>query len=420
MLYKIRIRQKDDFDPATLESRELRKGLTGIWGKLKPEEPDPEDMAARMPSMPGMPAPAPADPPERPMRLLALHFDSDSFTLEKAFDWMNEYGYHVERLEFAAQWFAQTPPPQAGEYVTRDADLFQAGEYPDRKLTVTEVDIQRLAQTPGEIPIHVEHAGGPIKLGFVSALRATGKWLKGKLNLYPEADMLLSRLGVKGVSVAVPRALDRVLEVSATGTPRVAGARMFSGDTAEVLYFVLGQEETMDPITTTPPASTPPPATPPTPPRIASEADLQRVYLEMEAKFADQDRRQRERETALAAATQELERVRFSIRLKEIEGRVDGAIAAGQLPPIARAEALAILASDNTVRFNEQDKPVAELFAAILDKLPRQFRRPLQGAATADPAAHMTESEKEFFAKHFGDLKLEDIAKFGAPAMGGR
>lgn len=67
--------------------------------------------------------------------------------------------------------------------IERDADLFVAGEYPERGLTVTEEDIARLAQSPLPIPVYVEHQPSRFQLGEVISLQAVGRWLRGRIRL---------------------------------------------------------------------------------------------------------------------------------------------------------------------------------------------------------------------------------------------
>lgn len=296
------------------------------------------------------------------------------------------------------------------EYVEREADLFEAGEYPDRGLTVTEEDLARLAATEAEVPIHVEHAGGVVKLGVVRGLQAAGRWLKGRLCLYPEANALLERLGVRGLSVAVARSLDRLYEVSVTGTPRVTGARMFSGANAEVVNFALGETPRGGQSMSEDPKGV----------SVEQIAALEARFAEVTAKQAElqatltTERTAREAAEATAkAALEHAARAAFTLAVASATQRVDQAIEAGKLPPAVKDEAVALLLGTGTVRFADAEKPVAELFAAFLEKLPPRFGSKVSGQATTDPADGLTADQKAFFAKHFSDLKPEEIVKIG-------
>lgn len=200
----------------TETERDLGNGITGIWGTRCEDDSATEAGGLSAGS-------ASSD-----RCLCALRFDGAQWDLTKAAKWMADNSWNVRELQFS------------GDHVVREADLFQAGSYPDKNMTVTEADIARLAATDGTIPIQVEHAGGPIQLGFVDGLTAAGKWLKGRLNFLPEAHALLDRLGVRGLSVGVAPDLSRILEVSSTGSPRVAGAQYYADRTK----FALGETPT--------------------------------------------------------------------------------------------------------------------------------------------------------------------------------
>jgi len=294
------------------------------------------------------------------------------------------------------------------EYIEREADLFQVGEYPDKGMTVTEADLDRLAAS-GDAPVKIEHSGGPITIGVASDFRRVGDWLKGKLRLLKPASELMDTLGIKGVSVAVPKDMTRILEVSWTGAPRVQGAQVYSGD-ADVVVFALGEpsshkEVVMDD-NDNGTISVPAPAT-------MSHADVTAALAELRAKYAQLEQANADHARDAAESRHRLEQFRAEIRQREVEQRVDGAISAGQLPPVCKDAATAILHSDASVKFSDADTPVADLFADILAKLPRRFRRPLAGAGMTNAAENMTQAEKAFFAKHFPDLTLDQVAEFG-------
>lgn len=307
----------------------------------------------------------------------------------------------------------QTPEPEP-EYIERDADLFEAGEYPDKGMTVTEEDLDRLAASP-DAPVMIEHSGGPIRIGIATGFQRVGRWLKGKLKLLRDASNLMDTLGITGVSVAVPRELDRIIEVSWTGSPRVQNARVYSGDDdAEggAIMFALGEhshqeESTMADDTNQAAALAAPAAA------AMSPSDVTAALAELQARYSQLERANTDHARQAAESRAQLEQFRAEIRAREIEARVDEAITGGKLPPAARGFALAIMKSDGSVRFNDVETPVAELFTQLLQLLPRTIKRPLNGAGTSDPVANMTEAEKAFFAKHFGDLSLEEVAKYG-------
>lgn len=125
------------------------------------------------------------------------------------------------------------------DYVTREAMLFEAGSYPDRQIDVTEDDLDRICAGTEQAPIQVGHKEPGFTLGFVRDLVRKGKELWGTLHLHPEANALVERNGIRSLSVAMPRTKERLTEVSVTGTPHVAGAAMFSGET---IMFSVGEK----------------------------------------------------------------------------------------------------------------------------------------------------------------------------------
>lgn len=300
------------------------------------------------------------------------------------------------------------------EYVERDADLFEAGEYPDKCMTVKPEDLDILAQSP-DVPVMIEHSGGPIRIGIATAFERVGNWLKGKLKLVREASELMDKVGIHGVSVAVTQDLSRLLEVSWTGSPRVQGARVYSGGAEKAIVFSLGaesshKEDNMAEIT--PNAAAAPPAAP----AQMSPVEVSAAVAEMQARYSQLEQSNAKLANDAATSRAQLEQFRAELRARDITQTVDNAIMAGQLPPVAREFATAILQSDGVVRFNDADTPVAELFKGLMATLPRRFGKPLAGAGTSDPAANMTEAERAFFARHFPDLALENVAEFGLKA----
>lgn len=125
------------------------------------------------------------------------------------------------------------------ELIERDALLFRAGEYPDRGLTVTEADLDRLvAGTTAGVPIKIEHADTPLDgaLGFIKGIYRKGTELFGKLSITKPAWDLMESSGAKNLSVGFLRDFSTLTEVSIVRKPRVAGAAIFA-DTETELYF---------------------------------------------------------------------------------------------------------------------------------------------------------------------------------------
>lgn len=117
------------------------------------------------------------------------------------------------------------------EMVERRCLLFEAGDYPDKGVTVTEADLQMIARnSAGEIPVRVEHlASSPFDglLGVVTGLQAKGKELWGVLRQSADVWNLLKKAGAQALSVGLDVANKRIVETSLVCRPRVANAQVF-------------------------------------------------------------------------------------------------------------------------------------------------------------------------------------------------
>jgi len=117
------------------------------------------------------------------------------------------------------------------EFVERECLLLEAGDYPDRGVTITEDDLAEIAaNTPGEVPVKIEHLReSPFDgaLGVVTRVRAAGGRLWGTLRQPAEAWRLAQRAGARALSVALDTAGRRLVETSFVCRPRVPAARVF-------------------------------------------------------------------------------------------------------------------------------------------------------------------------------------------------
>lgn len=112
-------------------------------------------------------------------------------------------------------------------WVERRAKLFEAGDYPDKGLSVTVEDLARLEESfEGPVPVLIEHAESPLHLGELTSVEAIGGELFGTVRLTEEADRLVRRSGAASLSVALSPDLGRIVEVSLVRHPRVPDARL--------------------------------------------------------------------------------------------------------------------------------------------------------------------------------------------------
>jgi hypothetical protein len=119
----------------------------------------------------------------------------------------------------------------AGAFVERTCLLFEAGDYPDKGITITEDDLQAIiTNSDRAVPVRIEHLEeSPFDgvLGMVTDLRAVGRQLWGVLRQPAEAWELVKRAGARSLSVALDVAGKRLLEASYVCHPRVANAQVF-------------------------------------------------------------------------------------------------------------------------------------------------------------------------------------------------
>jgi len=124
-----------------------------------------------------------------------------------------------------------------GDKIHRPARLFKAGEYPDKGVTVTPDDLDKIiarfvAFTSGGgcVPVKVEHMDTPFDpLGQVVALYRQADELYGMLAFSLAADALLAEKQVGGLSIHLAReegegAGFSISETSIVVNPRVATA----------------------------------------------------------------------------------------------------------------------------------------------------------------------------------------------------
>lgn len=125
----------------------------------------------------------------------------------------------------------QEPPPyleQELEWVERPAKLFEAGDYPDKGVTISPADLAEMARRFDlPVPVLIEHSESPLELGYLTDVRAEGGELFGTVALTPEADALIRRSGARALSVGLSPDLKEIREVSLVSRPRVASAQLF-------------------------------------------------------------------------------------------------------------------------------------------------------------------------------------------------
>lgn len=246
--------------------------------------------------------------------------------------------------------------------VEREAKLFEAGSYPDKGLEVSEEQLQTLVEsftTP--VPLRVEHLPHGWQIGQLKALWRRGKELFGRLSLLPEAEALLKRLGIRGVSVAVTPDVKRIVEVSVTATPRVADARLLSAGAVAFSGEILWTEVT------------------------ALEQDME-------------------------ALRQRAEAAEFALRERQVEETLLRWLRQGKLTPAVREMArVLLLQGTQVVTFAGGSASVAEVFARFVEALSPSVPFGEMASVPAQTEPELSAEGEAFLRQHWRDLPLERI-----------
>lgn len=113
-------------------------------------------------------------------------------------------------------------------WVDRKAKLFEAGEYADKGVSITESDLDAIvARFNLPVTVLIEHAENPLEIGYVTMIWREGNSLMGKVALTFEADALIRRSKATSLSVGLSEDLNELQEVSLVRSPRVVDARLF-------------------------------------------------------------------------------------------------------------------------------------------------------------------------------------------------
>ena len=230
--------------------------------------------------------------------------------------------------------------------IEREAKLFEAGNYPDRGIEITEEDLDRIIENASEAPIRIEHTATPFDgaLGVLKSVYRKGRELFGRLSFTQAAWELVNAANAKRLSVAIKKDKSGIAEVSLVREPRIADAAVF------------GEADTIR---------------------------LDGVELTLPADFADQ--------------TDETARLRRQLIDKEVDTCIDTLKRQGKLVPAAEVFARAILRTGDTslITFGDHPTPVSEVFKWFLDSQPKVIE--FAETAPADPTK--PENEPEVFAK---------------------
>jgi hypothetical protein len=243
---------------------------------------------------------------------------------------------------------------QSAEWIYRDAKLIEAGVYPDKGVAITEAHLEELVRAfRAPAPILVEHHPSPLLLGWLVRVWRRGDALFGRLALFPEADALLRRLRLRGLSVGLSRDLRRLLEVSVTASPRVPSAQLF--------HTAPNPQEVI---------------------RLESVEILEARIRELEAE----------------------------LRRREVREQVQQWSLRGQLPPALAPLAEAILLQgDAPVQFSGATTSVAELFRQFVNSLPPQNLLAELAPTPETETPSFSADALEFLRRAFPDMNPVEI-----------
>lgn len=121
------------------------------------------------------------------------------------------------------------PPDEMS--VERVARIFEAGDYPDKGISISEEDLDVVIENFVEVPVKLEHVDSPLDpLGAVKSVWRKGKELFARLAFPKDLATFLERRGIRKLSIALNKNPLRLAEVSLVLNPRVPSAAMFGRD----------------------------------------------------------------------------------------------------------------------------------------------------------------------------------------------
>jgi hypothetical protein len=257
--------------------------------------------------------------------------------------------------------------------IKREAKLLETGLYADKAVEIQETDLQRLAEQFTEpVPILVEHRLSPIRLGWLVKVWRKGQELFGQLNLLPEADALLNRLRIRGLSLGITSDLSRILEVSATGSPRVPSAQLFAQSASEA------------------------------PQNIQEVIYMDTVEITAPAPSENMER--------MEQLQQQVAQLEHALQEQQVQSRVQSWLRQGKLTPALVPFAEAILGHAGTsLSFNQAEMPLAALFAQFVEHLPGHPLITEQTPHHQEESTLFSMEEMQFLQQIFPDLDLQQL-----------
>ena len=241
--------------------------------------------------------------------------------------------------------------------VEKSARIFEAGEYPDKGITVTEADLDAIVESFAGCPVKVEHADSPLDpLGTVKRIWRRGRELFATLAFPEDLAGFLERRGIRRLSVGLLKDPLRLAEVSLVLSPRVAGAAIFRKSR---------QSDTSD----------------------------------------ESDRSEREevnRDMSTDEKDREIAELKSALRAKDVDAGLAALKSQGKIVPASEALAREImLQGDQVIRFSDGEAAVGDLFLRFLDAQPKVigFSELTPGRAGTEARPLLSAEEEELLSK---------------------
>jgi hypothetical protein len=278
-------------------------------------------------------------------------------------------GYHgrkrhvgqSEREALAAEFRreGESVPPYLDlepNWIERRAKLFESGDYPDKGVTVTAKDLDRLASNFDlPVPILIEHAESPLEIGYLTSVSSEDGELFGILSLTEEANSLIERSGAKALSIGLSGDLAEIREVSLVRNPRIASAQLYHAPVEPTEF----------------------------------DSDF---GIDWRGRYEHERRRN---------------------RMEKVEDQVRQWVDKGRLTPAQVPFATALLAEESGVEFDGGLVPIKDLVAKLVAAQPGHAMFGELAPQSVEDASSllMLPEEAAFYRKHFPEVSLESIAQ---------
>ena len=253
--------------------------------------------------------------------------------------------------------------------VEREAKIFEAGDYPDKELSISEEDLDTIVRNFTEVPVKVEHVDSPLDpLGTVKRIWRRGKELLARLAFPRDLAAFLDRRGIKKLSVALYKEPLRLAEVSLVLSPRVPSAAMFGFEGNHRCTQIDAEGGKIRN------------------PKLVEEVRMGMGTSEIEHMERDE----------------EIAELRFALRAKDVEARLAKLKAQGKIAPASEPYAREILLKgDGKVTFGDGEATIAQLFECFLEAQPKviTFGELAQSVRHGGSGVPLSADEEELLAK---------------------